>query len=130
MPDQELIRENLSQIMEAAERIKRRFAPIRSPGDFIVNEEGRDRLDGICMMLIAIGESLKNLDKVTKGELLRRYPQVDWKGAKSVRDVISHHYFQVDVEIVYEICLDKMPGLLQTIKAMLEELPQHGSGCI
>ena len=44
-------------------------------------------------MLIAIGESLKNLDKITGGSLLAKYPEVDWKGAKGARDIISHHYF-------------------------------------
>lgn len=89
--DPVLVREILAQILEAAARINRRFSLIRSSDDFLSNEEGIDRLDGICMMLIAIGENLKNLDKVTGYEMLRRYPQVDWGGAKSVRDVISHH---------------------------------------
>ncbi len=30
------------------------------------------------MMLIAIGESLKNIDKITSGSLLTQYPQIDW----------------------------------------------------
>ena len=34
------------------------------------------------MQLIAIGESLKNIDKITNKELLEKYPQIDWKGAK------------------------------------------------
>ena len=122
MSDPAVIREILSQIRESAERIKRRFAVIRSPDDFLLNEEGIDRLDGICMMLIAIGENLKNLDKITSGELLRRYPQVDWDGAKGIRDIISHHYFHVDAEIVYDVCQEKMPGLIQAVNAMREEL--------
>jgi len=121
MSDPAVIREVLAQILESAERIKRRFAPIRSPGDFVLNEEGVDRLDGICMMLIAIGEGLKNLDKITGGELLRRYPQVDWQGAKGIRDIISHHYFEVDPDIVYDVCREKMPGLIQALQAMREE---------
>lgn len=34
------------------------------------------------MKLIAIGESLKNLDKITKSMLLIKYPEIDWKAAK------------------------------------------------
>ncbi len=122
MSDPALIREVLSQILEAAGRIERRFALIRSPEDFLLNEEGIDRLDGICMMLIAIGENLKNLDKITNSELFRRYPQVDWDGAKGIRDIIGHHYFHIDAEIVYAVCLEKMPGLIQTIRKMLQEV--------
>lgn len=122
MSDTATVREVLSQILEATARIERRFSSIRSPGDFLVNDEGIDRLDGICMMLIAMGESLKNLDKITNGELLQRYPQVDWDGAKGIRDIISHHYFQVNPDIVYDVCLEKLPGLIQAVNAMLEEL--------
>jgi hypothetical protein len=34
------------------------------------------------MQLIAIGEGLKNLDKVTNNSLLPKYPQVEWKKPK------------------------------------------------
>jgi len=32
-------------------------------------------LDDTCMLLIAIGESLKSLDKTTEGKLLPTYPR-------------------------------------------------------
>jgi uncharacterized protein with HEPN domain len=41
-----------------------------------------EKFDSICMLLITIGESLKNLDKVTNGELLSEYPEIDWKKVK------------------------------------------------
>ncbi len=82
MFDPELVYEILSQIIEASERVERRFTFIQSPDDFLVSEDGVDKLDGICRMLIAIGENLKNLDKVTNAKLLARHPEVDWKGAK------------------------------------------------
>jgi len=36
-----------------------------------------EKLDSICMLLIAIGESLKNIDKITKKSLLKQYPEID-----------------------------------------------------
>jgi len=38
---------------------------MKSSDDFLVSEPGLEKLDAICMQLIAIGESLKNLDKIT-----------------------------------------------------------------
>jgi len=122
MYDVELVLEILSQIHEAGKRIERRFSPVRHPDDFLATDEGLDRLDAICMMLIAIGESLKNLDKLTNGELLARYPGVDWKGAKGARDIISHHYFDLDAEAVYGICRNDMPSLTAAIEKMIEDL--------
>jgi uncharacterized protein with HEPN domain len=51
----------------------------------MTSDEGIDRLDAICVMLIAIGESCKHLDKITDGKLLARYPSIDWKGIKGKR---------------------------------------------
>jgi uncharacterized protein with HEPN domain len=60
-----------------------------------------EKFDSICMLLSAIGEALKNLDKTTNKTLLPRYPQVDWKKAKGLRDIISHQYFDINVEAIY-----------------------------
>lgn len=74
------------------------------------------------MMLIAIGESLKNLDKITDGELLKRYPDIDWTGAKGMRDIISHHYFDLNAEVVYDVCKTKLPQLNATIENISSDL--------
>ncbi len=122
MLDQDLAQEILAQILVAIERIERRFTTINSSDDFIKNEEGIDRLDAICMMLIATGESLKNLDKVTHGKLLASHPEVDWKGAKGMRDIISHHYFDLNAEAVFIVCSEKISGLKAAIIIMQKEL--------
>lgn len=101
MFDRDFVGEILNQILTAANRIERRYLGIDIPDDFLGSDEGLDKLDAICMMLIAIGENLKNLDKVTGGKLLPLYPDVDWKGAKGMRDIISHHYFDLNAEVVY-----------------------------
>ena len=95
---------------------------INSSDDFLSTESGIDKLDAICMMLIAIGESVKNLDKVSNGQLLCRYPEVDWKGVMGMRDIISHHYFDLNAEIVFSICKDHMPDLINTITRMKKDL--------
>lgn len=64
---------------------------------------GMEKLDAACMVLMAIGESIKNLDKLTEKELLPTYPSIDWKGLMGVRDIIAHRYFQIDSEAVFSI---------------------------
>jgi uncharacterized protein with HEPN domain len=44
-------------------------------------------IDSICMMLIAICESFKRVDKLAGSEFLSGYPGVDWKGAEGMRDI-------------------------------------------
>ncbi len=122
MSNTALIHEILSQILMAARRIERRSTSIQTPDDFLNSEEGVDKLDGICMMLIAIGESLKNLDKITAGALLQKYPEIDWKGAKGARDIISHHYFDLNADAVFGICRKHIPALILTIEKMIQHI--------
>ena len=82
MPDKALTLEVLGQIENAAQKVVTRFETIRYPGDFTDSAAGVEKMDAICMMLIVIGESLKNLDKITECKLLPHYPEVDWKKQK------------------------------------------------
>jgi len=119
MPEKVLLIETLSQIHGATERIIKRFEPIQSPDDFLENEAGHEKLDAICMQLIAIGESLKNVDKITNKQLLPNYPTVDWKSVKGMRDIISHHYFDLNAEAVFDVCKYDIQTLKETIEQML-----------
>ena len=122
MYDLELVREILRQILWSAETIAKRFEPIRSPQEFVLSDAGLEKLDAICMQHIAIGESVKHLDKVTEGELLPGYPQVEWKRVMGMRDVLSHHYFDLDAEAVYMVCETHIPKLIHTIRQLLTDL--------
>ena len=66
MYDRELALEILTQIYESTQTILKRFEPVKSVEDFTGSDEGMEKLDSICMQLIAIGEGLKNLDKKPK----------------------------------------------------------------
>ena len=126
MSDSALVEEILTQILEAAKRVEKRFKPVDSADFFLMSEEGLEKLDGICMQLIAIGESLKNLDKVTEKKLLVRYPQVDWKSVKGVRDIISHHYFDLNAEAIYDVCEKDIPLFIHTVEKIIEDVKGGG----
>jgi len=119
MYDNTIIYEKLIQIDEALERIKRRSKNINSADDFLDTENGLDMLDAIGMMLIAIGENLKKIDTETEGKLFAQYPDINWRGAKGARDILSHHYFDIDAEEVYDICKNDIPSLSAAIKDMV-----------
>ena len=81
-----------------------------------------EKLDSVCMLFMAIGESLKNVDKMTGGDLLNRYPEIDWKGVIGFRDIIAHHYFDIDAEQVFWICSKHVVQLAATIRSMIIDL--------
>jgi len=122
MYDKELVCDILYQILDATRKVSQRFEHIKTVSDFTDSPEGIEKLDSICMLLIAIGESLKNIDKITKKSLLEQYPEIDWKGAKGLRDIISHQYFDVDAEEIFWVCEKHIPALLKIIEKMISHL--------
>jgi uncharacterized protein with HEPN domain len=120
MSDRSLIYEKLLQVDDALQRINRRFVQISTPDDFSDTEHGQDLLDAISMMLIAIGENLKWLDRETNGEIFAPYSQVNWRGAKGIRDVLAHRYFDIDAEEIFTVCQKQLPALLNAIQSMIK----------
>ena len=122
MYDKNLVQDILSQILNATQTVQDRFEPIKAVDDFTNTPGGMEKLDAICMLVIAIGESLKNLDKITDKSLLSNYTNIDWKGAMGMRDIITHHYFDIDAEQIFWVCEHQMGPLAETIKQMLKEM--------
>jgi uncharacterized protein with HEPN domain len=125
MYDKPLALEILSQIAGAIQTIQRRFQSIHTVEDFTTSDEGMMKFDAICMQLQVIGESLKNLDKVTQYSLLAQYPKIEWRNIKGMRDIISHHYFQVDAEVVFTVCSSRLDPLLGAINQMIARLREQ-----
>lgn len=108
----------LQKIEQTLERVIVNSLEIDSYHFYYLTPAGMERLESTCMLLIAIGESIKGIDKLTNKELLAQFPEVDWKGAMGIRDIIAHHYFDLDAEIVYNVVKNNLPAMLDTIKQM------------
>jgi len=122
MYDKSLVIDILSQIIEAVEIMQERCEFATSQDDFLDSKEGLVQLDAICMKLIAVGESLKQIDHITDNTLLVQYPQIEWKKVKGIRDFISHHYFDLDAEMIFGICENNLEELLLVLREIKEDL--------
>lgn len=73
--------------------------------------------DAAARNLEIIGEAAKNIS----GDFRRRHPQVPWKELAGLRDRLIHHYFGVNLDIIWSIIKDELPGLLQQIQAIFDK---------
>ena len=122
MHDEELLYYSLKRIASTIESIINNSKTIDDSQYYVLSPAGMERLESTCMLLLAIGESIKGIDKMTRKQLLPNYPEVDWKGAMGIRDIIAHHYFDIDESIVFDVVKNKLPGMLETINKIIEEL--------
>lgn len=112
----------LELIRDSLELIEKRCSDIYSVDDFLLSDSGMMKLDSVCMKLTAIGESIKNLDKITNKELLVKYPEIPWRNVMGIRDIIVHHYFDVDADEIFRICKEDIPQLYKMIIKIINDL--------
>ena len=83
---------------------------------------GMTLLDAISMRLQVVGETVRKIQKKFPS-ILDKYPHIDWDKIARFRDLVSHHYDQIDHEIVYDICEIHIPKLKQTMLKIRSEIP-------
>ena len=122
MFDKELALDSLQKIKAMLDLILERASVVETPNDFLCSPSGMMRLDAICMNLIALGETVKGLDKLTDGQLFPQYPEVYWKGVMGMRDKISHHYFEIDSDVVFKTIQEDIPQMTNAITKMIGDM--------
>ena len=64
-------------------------------------------------------DTLSNImDHLLDIDLADEYPEVDWKGVEGIRDFLSHHYFVLDAEVIFDVCRNKIDGLADAIDSL------------
>ena len=73
-------------------------------------------VDAVIRNFEIIGEASKNISS----ELKNRYPEIPWAEMYSLRNKISHEYFGVDYEIIWDIAVNYLPQNLIQINEIIE----------
>jgi uncharacterized protein with HEPN domain len=128
MSDRKLLIDLIEEMIEATEKIVHRCDRAECVDTFLRDEEGMILLDSICMQLVALGEAVKKVDGLTDGKLLENYDEVPWRAIAGMRDVLSHHYFDLNAETVYGICGEEIRSVLQTLRRIRSDLFQKEKG--
>lgn len=65
-----------------------------------------------------MGEAVKHLSQ----ELTDNYPNIPWQKIARTRDMLIHHYFDVDDQQLWKIVTDDLPTLKDSIKNILQKI--------
>ncbi len=76
--------------------------------------------DAVIRNFEIIGEAAKRVPE----EFRRAHPSIPWKGLSGLRDVLIHQYEGVNLEEVWRVIEKDLPGLKQTISAILPPLDE------
>lgn len=83
----------------------------------------RDRKTRAAVLnaVITVGEASTKLSERLKAAT----PGVDWRGIKSMRNILVHDYRSVDPSLLVQVVEDDLPTLITQLEALLRQDPQQ-----
>lgn len=103
----------LESILEAIDRIIEYTSGITTADDF---DKDYRNFDATMMNFVVIGEMI---DKISD-EFKKKHPRIEWIKIKGFRNIVTHDYFGIDAEEVWQIIKTKIPTLKSDIKSLLD----------
>ena len=101
----------LEDILESSEKILSYVKDI-TQDDF--NKSSLVR-DAVIRNLEIIGEAAKHIPQ----EVRDRNREIEWRKISGFRDIATHEYFGIDIEIVWDIVSNEITPLIGKIKKVL-----------
>lgn len=117
--DKRTVAELLEYILQSIDLIQKRTDGITKSDDFLKDDRGLEKLDAVSMRLQSIGEAIKSIHKQNKAVLIAAADEEYWSGIVRLREIISHHYIDIDSEIIFDVCQNELDELKQVIKQCL-----------
>lgn len=105
----------LLQIKKAIEQLQDWNKDIQNVDDYYSTPEGMKNLAASCMLIEAIGEGVKQIDKLTQSRLLDERPEIPWQDVIGIRNHIAHGNFDIDGDIVLDVIKNNLDELLAAI---------------
>jgi uncharacterized protein with HEPN domain len=101
----------LDDILEACRKIQTYTSDLTFE-QFIKDEK---TVDAVVRNFQVIGEATKNLPADFRAKL----SEVDWRGAAGFRDVLVHRYFEIDLDLTWQIVRERVTPLADAVEAFL-----------
>ncbi len=98
----------LEDIREAIQRVLS-YVQGMTYAQFLVDVKTQD---AVVRNIEILGEAAKNLSAESKA----RYPMVPWSALARTRDKLIHHYFGINLDVVWNIIEKDLPILLDQLK--------------
>ena len=113
------VRSLFLQIKDAIHQLLEWNKDVSSPEDYYSSPDGMKNLAASCMLIEAIGEGIKQVDKLTHSKLLCERPEIPWIDVIGIRNLIAHGYFDIDGDIVFDIVKNNLNDLLAAVDYFL-----------
>lgn len=122
LEQREAVLDVLQNIKNSIIQLREWNKEILEVNDLLISTEGIKTLTADCMLLQAIGEGVKKIDKYSEGQLLPLQSQIPWKQVMGMRDHIAHGYFDINTDLVWNVLKEDLDPLESAIDWFLNYL--------
>jgi uncharacterized protein with HEPN domain len=107
----------VNDIREAIQRITSYLGGL-AYDDFLKDNKTQD---AVIRNIEIIGEAAKGISE----ELRAETPHIPWKSMAAMRDRLIHHYFGINLDIVWHVISEELPELAPELAALVDEDPSE-----
>lgn len=117
----EVIEETLRNIRDSICLLQEWNRDLRGADEWTTSPTGMQKLAANCMLIEAIGEAVKKIEKRAGLEFLNQRPEIPWRDIMNMRNHIAHGYFELDDAYVYSVIKNDLSPLLDAIDFLLKQ---------
>lgn len=103
----------LQDVVTAIDRIASYIKGV-DRGEF---EKDQMRLDAVIRNLQIIGEAIRKIPE----SIQKRYPSIPWREIAGLRNRVTHVYFDVDIDIIWDVVQSELPVLKTQVQRIIVE---------
>ena len=84
------------------------------------SREDLDRNEILSLAVVRLLEIVGEAARHVTAETRTAHPGIPWRAIAGTRDRLIHGYFDVDLDVVWSIVADDLPGLVRALELILE----------
>lgn len=103
----------LYHILDSIKAIQEFTSDIHSKEKLVASRKTKD---AVLRNFEIIGEAVNKLDS----DFIKSHPEIEWEKIISMRNIIIHEYFGVDMDLVWDTIQKDLPNFKKQIENLLE----------
>lgn len=78
--------------------------------------KNKEKQKAVIKSIETIGEAIRKLPE----DFIKKYANVDWSQVIAMRNILSHQYFRVDLDVVWKTVFEDLPKLRTEIQKIID----------
>lgn len=112
----------LGFIIQQGEFVLESTKSVSSCDDFMLSMDGMILFNSTNMCLQTIGETVRQVDDFTNGNLLSNYSAIPWQQVKSMRNFISHEYLSIDPSVIFATIKTNIRPMIECVSIIRQDV--------